>query len=441
MSEANLYERDRRALADVQKLRFFPLEAATGDGCHLVEPGGRRLLDLSATWAVNGLGHGHPALVEAVTVAVRSAPGAGAISAAGPDAVALAEELLAAVPGSGDRRVHLGHAGSDANDVALRACRHATGRTRIAAFEHSYHGGIGLAQSVSGVQIDAGAAASPDLVLLPYPDPFRPHRGTIEDSTAHALARTEEELARGDVAALIVEPILSDGGVVVPPDGFLAGLHAICRRHGVPLICDEVKVGLARTGLLHGFQHEGLVPDLVTFGKSLGGGLPISAVVGPAGFLDQPGGSALLTTTGNPVCAAAARAVLRTIEAEGLAAAAAVTGERIVDGLRTAFAASSTDVRDRVGEVRGRGLSVGVDLVTDPATRKPDGELARKVVYRGWQLGAVFYYVGGNVLEITPPLVLTEPDADRAVAFIVQAVTDAVGGVVSDEAVAPYAGW
>lgn len=441
LSQASLHDRDRASLTAAQKLRFFPLEVAAGEGSFLIEPGGRRLLDLSASWSASGLGHGHPAVVEAVSAAIRTAPGAGAISASHPEAVSLAEELLAIVPGRGDRRVYLGHAGSDANDVALRACRHATGRSRIVAFEHSYHGGLGLAQGVSGVQVDAGAPASADAVFLPYPDPLRPHVGSVEDAVNDVLRAAEEAMGGGHVAAVIVEPILSDGGLVVPPQGFLAALARLAGDHGVPLICDEVKVGLGRTGLMHCFEHEGITPDVVTFGKSLGGGLPLSAVVGPREILDEPAGSALLTTAGNPVCSAAGRAVLRTLREEGLVDAAAAMGERLRAGLLAEFATSSAEVASRVRDVRGRGLALGIDLVTGEGSLDRDAELARKTVYRAWQLGAVVYYVGDNIIELTPPLVISEPEVDQAVSILVRAVADAVAGVVTSEEVEAFAGW
>ncbi|BBZ26043.1 hypothetical protein MMAD_03380 [Mycolicibacterium madagascariense] len=271
---STLYERDEAAVAGIEKLRFFPLEVVSGHGCTLVTPDGRELLDLSATWTASGLGHGHPAIVEAVSRAVRTAPGSGGLSAVHPDSVGLAEDLLALVPGTGARRVYLGHAGSDANDVALRACRHASGRRTVIAFEHSYHGGVGVAMGVSGVHVDAGAPADPDAVFLAYPNPFRPGPDGIEADVDACLARAQEYLAGGTIACLIVEPILSDGGLVVPPDGFLARLQELCTAAGVPLICDEVKMGLGRPGTLHAFEHDGITPDIVTFGKVLAGGWP-----------------------------------------------------------------------------------------------------------------------------------------------------------------------
>lgn len=430
---STLYQRDDAAIAGIEKLRFFPLEVSSGHGSTLVTPDGRELLDLSATWTASGLGHGHPAVVDAVSRAVRSAPGSGGLSAVHPDSVGLAEDLLALVPGTGERRVYLGHAGSDANDVALRACRHATGRKTVLAFEHSYHGGVGVAMGVSGVHVDAGVQPDPDAVFLPYPNPFRPVHGDVETDEATCLALAERHLGGGTIACLIVEPILSDGGLIVPPDGFLARLHDLCRRHGVPMICDEVKMGLGRPGTLHAFEHDGVVPDIVTFGKVLGGGLPLSAAVGPAAILDNPPAAALLTTAGNPVCTAAGRAVLATIVGEDLPRRAATVGAILADGLR-----ALSD--NHIGDVRGRGLAIGLELVdADTGERSP--QLAAQVVYRAWELGAVVYYVGGNVLEITPPLVLTETEAERAVEILGAAIADAVGGKVDNEEVARYAGW
>ncbi|TGD89779.1 aspartate aminotransferase family protein [Mycolicibacterium sp. CH28] len=434
---STLYARDEAAIAGIEKLRFFPLEVVSGHGSTLLTPDGRELLDLSATWTASGLGHGHPAVVEAVSRAVRDAPGAGGLSAVHPDSVGLAEDLLALVPGTGERRVYLGHAGSDANDVALRACRHATGKSTVLAFEHSYHGGVGVAMGVSGVHVDAGAPADPHSVFLPYPNPFRPTYGDAEADVAACLALAAEHLAGGSIACLIVEPILSDGGLVVPPDGFLARLHELCRAHGVPMICDEVKMGLGRPGTLHAFDHDGVVPDIVTFGKVLGGGLPLSAAVGPAALLDEPPAAALLTTAGNPVCTAAGRAVLATIVADELADRAAIVGAVLTEALR---GLGGSPGADRIGDVRGRGLAIGLELV-DPTTGDKDPRLAASVVYRAWELGAVVYYVGGNVLEITPPLILTEAEAVRAAEILGQAIADAVAGKVDAEEVARYAGW
>jgi 4-aminobutyrate aminotransferase len=287
------------------------------------------------------------------------------------------------------------------------------------------------------VHVDAGAPPDPDVVFLPYPNPFRPGPGGVDEDVAACLKLAEQHLAGGSIACLIVEPILSDGGLIVPPDGFLGRLHELCRRHGVPMICDEVKMGLGRPGTLHAFDHDGIAPDIVTFGKVLGGGLPLSAAVGPAELLDFPPAAALLTTAGNPVCSAAGRAVLATIVGDRLAERAATVGALLADGLR---ALAGSPGSERIGDVRGRGLAIGLELV-DPHTGERDPHLAANVVYRAWELGAVVYYVGGNVLEITPPLVLTDTEVARAVDILGAAIADAAAGRVDAEEVAKYAGW
>ncbi|CAM2873856.1 aspartate aminotransferase family protein [Komagataeibacter xylinus] len=432
-----LYARDMQAVAGIEKLRFFPLALQSGSGVWLVEEGGRKLLDLTSTWTAAGLGHGHPRITAAICRAAQAPAGAGGLSAVHRDSVGLAEELLALTPGTGERRVYLGHAGSDANDVVLRACRHATGRRRILAFRHGYHGGIGTAMRVSGVQIDAGVQADPDLYLARYPNVVHPHAGpdaTPEAERDASLLEVERELARGDIACLMVEPILSDGGLIIPPVGFLAGLQALCRRYGVMLACDEVKVGLCRPGTMHAFEADHIVPDIVTFGKVLGGGLPLSAAVGPREILDGPPAAALLTTAGNPICTAAGREVLRVLVEEDMAARSKQAGERLIKALRQA-----TQHMERVGNIRGQGLAIGLELLDGEG--KPDRQLAQMVVYRAWELGVVLFYVGGHVLEITPPMTISECEIELAADTLYNAIRDSLSGVVNYDHVCRFSGW
>lgn len=440
---AGLIARDDAVIAGVEKLRFFPLAAESGRDEMLIEPGGRELIDLSASWTASGFGHGEPSIASAIARAATDPPGASILSGTHPSAVRLAEELIALVPSrlpASERRVYLGHAGTDANDVAIRGCRRATGRSRIIAFENGYHGGIGAAQGVSGVHVSAGAPADPGVVFLPYPDVYRPHTGDPATVVDDVLRRADAELGRGETAAVIVEPVQSDGGVIVPPAGFLAGLRALCDRYGVLLIVDEVKVGLGRTGRVHAFEHDGIVPDVVTLGKVLGGGLPLSATIGPAEVLDEPVASALMTTTGNPISCAAALAVLQLVRAGGVVENAAERGAQLRD-LLSACADSDRPGAAHVGDVRGRGLSLGIELVEDRASAGPAPVLTAKAVYRAWQLGVVAYPVRGNVIELTPPLTMSADAVERAAGILMNAIDDAALGMVSDEEIAPYQGW
>jgi 4-aminobutyrate aminotransferase len=434
----SLLERDAKAIAHIGRLRFSPVSVIGGRGSRLIEEGGRELLDLSSSWGAASLGYAHPAVTEAVTAACADMAGASLLSFPNENAVALAEELLRLTPGWGERRVWFGHSGSDANDCALRAVSAATGRSRFISFIGSYHGNLSGSMSVSGHTAMTHTLPRAGLVLLPYPNAYRP-----DFSANDVLKLLDYQFATtcppDQVAAIFIEPLMSDGGLILPPPGFLAAIQDRCRRHGIQIIVDEVKVGLARSGKLHCFEHEGLAPDVVVFGKGLGGGLPLSAVVGPKHIMDHAPAFAIQTTGGNPVATAAGRAVLRVIAAENLVERANQIGETLANGLR-----SLSERHPMIGDVRGRGLALGVDLVSDRESREPvTAATTAKVIYRAYQLGAVFFYVGlrANVLELTPPLTLSAAEAREGVAIIDQALTDVTRGLVSDADVAPFMMW
>jgi 4-aminobutyrate aminotransferase len=433
-----LRERDAVSIARIGKLRFSPVCVVGGRGSRLIEEGGRELLDLSASFGAAALGYGHPALTHAVSAACAHMAGAGSLSLPNDHAIGLAEDLLRLTPGNADRRVWFGHSGSDANDCAMRVLQASTGRGRFISFIGSYHGGLSGSMSISGHTAMTHTLPRAGLTLLPYPDPYRRAFGADQ-----VLALLDYQFATScppsQVAGIFIEPLMSDGGLIVPPPGFLKGVQDRCRRHGIAVVLDEVKVGLARSGKMHCFEHEELEPDLVVFGKGLGGGLPISALLGPASILDHAPAFAVQTTSGNPVAAAAGRAVLETLERENLIERARSVGRRLSNGL-----AALSARHPMIGEVRGRGLAVGVDLVADRSTREPvPTATTAKIIFRAYQLGALFFYVGlrGNVLELTPPLTLSEAEADEGVAIVDQALTDVENGLVSDADVAPFQMW
>lgn len=387
-----------------------------------MEEGGRELIDLSGGWSAAGVGYAHPKVVAAVTEAVSAMPGIGILSGTHRQGVELAERLLAMIHtrGDGPRAVYLGLAGSDANTAALRSIRAWTSRPRILAFESSYHGGMGPSREVSGLFTAAGVAADSGLVLAPYGE----------------LDAVRIALDKRDVAAVVVEPILSDGGLIIPAPEFLRGLRELCDATGTLLVADEVKVGMGRTGRLLAHQCDGIEADIVTLGKSLGGGLSLSAAIGPREVLNSDPGGTLLTTAGNPVACAAGLAVLEILEQERLPERAKRLGVDLAAGL--------AGIRDRhhlVAAVRSRGLVGGIEL------RRADGSPAReetaKVVFRAAQLGAIVYYVGmdSNVLELTPPLVIEKEQLERGLAIISRAIIDVEAGLVADADVAAYVGW
>ena len=437
-SNLTLGERDDAAIAGIQKLRFNPLTARGGHGSYLTADDGRAILDLSASATAASLGYGHPAVIEAVTRAMAHMAGASLLMYPNEPSAALAEALLETMPGDAARRVWYGHSGSDANDAASRVLEAATGRHRFISFIGSYHGGVAGSMSISGHTAMTHTLPRPGLVLLPYPDPYRPRFSAddVLDMLDYQFATT---CPPEQVAAVFIEPIMSDGGLIVPPAGFLKALEERCRRHGILTVLDEVKVGVGRSGAFHAFSHEGLEPDMVVLGKGLGGGLPLSALIGPAAIMDHRPAFAIQTTGGNPVCTAAGLAVLRTVLDEDLPGRAERVGKVLSDGLRRL-----AERHETIGDVRGRGLAIGVDLVEDRQSRTPvPATTTAKVIVRAYELGASFIYVGleANVLEITPPLTLSDAECEEGLAIIDRALADVAAGLVPDEAVQAYMNW
>ena len=432
------YDRDAAAVAGLQKLRFCPQSVVGGAGVSLRSDDDRDLIDLSGSWGAASLGYGHPALVAAISAAAANPAGASVLSSANGPATALSEKLLTLFPSAHPQKVWLGHSGSDANETALRAARRATGRHGVIAFVGAYHGCTIGSMSFSGHSVQTVADKTPGLIQLPFPNPYRPERSTAADVIALLTARLNE-VGSQTVAACFIEPIQSDGGVIVPPDGFLAELAALCARHGILTVSDEVKVGLGRTGRMHAFEHEGFRPDILVLGKGLGGGLPLSAVIGPDWVMDCATAFAMQTLHGNPICAAAGIAVLETIQTEALPAAADRRGKH----LRARLSALA-ERHLIIGCVRGRGLAMGLELVADRRLRTPAPKhVAAQIVYRAHELGVVLYYVGldSNVLEFTPPLTITEADLDTALDALDQSIEDVTFGRVDADAVRAFTGW
>ena len=357
--------------------------------------------------------------------------------------VRLAERLVAHMPGDFDKKVWYGLHGSDANDCLAKLVPLATGRRRMISFIGGYHGQTAGSAALSGHTAQAKAGGGGNVVKIPYPDPYRPVLGSDRDCSDAVLDYLENYILRTicppeDSAGIIVEPVQSDGGDIVPSSRFLNGLQTICRRYGIMLLIDEVKIGFGRSGHMFAFEHFGVEPDAVSLGKSMGGGMPISAVVGRRELLDVAPAINMYTMAGNPVACAAALASLDEIEERGLIGHAARTGDYLLNRLR--------EVAGRhplVGDVRGLGMMLGLETVRDRATKEPaDSEMA-KIVFRAFELGLVVFYGGiySNVMEITPPLIMTEAEVDEGIAILDQAIGEVEEGRISDEVLGDYAGW
>jgi 4-aminobutyrate aminotransferase len=440
-----LVERDAVLLSETLKVRFFPLVIDRAKGCHIWDINGREYLDFMAGWAVANTGYGNPEIKKAVFDQLDKISFATLTAFMSEASIELADQLLKAVPGRGERKIWFGLSGSDASDAVAKLVPIAQKRPRMVSYIGGYHGQTGGSAALSGHTAQS-RVMSGNVVKVPYPNPYRCPLGHDDPATCAkaCLSYLEDYVFRTicppqDVAGLIVEAVQSDGGDIVPPDGYLQAVQALCRKHGILFILDEVKIGFGRTGKMWGFEHSGLEPDVVVLGKAMGSGFsPISAVIAPASVLDVAPAINMYTTAGNPAAATAGLATLKYIQSHDLVGNARVIGNRLLAGFK--------ELQKRhplIGDARGRGMILGVELVKDRSTKQPAAKEAAKVAYRAFELGLIVFYGGiySNVLEITPPLTMTPEEADQGIAILDEALRDVESGSFPDEKLGRYAGW
>jgi 4-aminobutyrate aminotransferase len=371
--------------------------------------------------AVCSTGYSHPRVVAAVKDAADRF-----LHICGSDfyyegMAALCERLAKVAPGPSRKRVFLTNSGTEATEGAIKLARYATRRTAIIAFHGAFHGRSTGAVSLTSSKARQHAGFGPllpDVHHVPYPYRYRCRFCADQDGcTRGCIAAIEQDLFSrhldpGDVAAIFVEPVLGEGGYVVPPAGWLRDLRELCDRHGILLVADEVQCGVGRTGKLWACQHEGVEPDILLTAKGLGSGMPIGAIIARESVSTWESGSHGSTYGGNPVCCAAALATLDLVQG-GLMANAAAMGDRLMAGLRTLESKHGC-----IGEVRGLGLMIGVEFVKDRRTREPAAELLKGLVLGAFQRGLLLLGAGKSTLRLAPPLLVDQEDVDTALAII-----------------------
>jgi 4-aminobutyrate aminotransferase len=430
-SISEVLEMDAEFVGSSAKVRFNPFVPRSGNGWMLVDADSRQYLDFSATSGAAPLGYGHPGVLAAVQWESARLTMSSLATTAHQQSAYLARRLCELTPGGHRKKAIFAATGSEAVDYACTLARAASGRSKIIAFESSYHGTTRGSAAVSGHP--ALLHESPkDTVLFPYP--AASEGAAAREAVLEAIKRFLE-FSAGDIAAVIIEPIQSDGGQRVPPDGFLPGIATLCGRYGVLLIVDEIKTGLGRTGDLFACSGLEVVPDLLLLGKALGGGLPLSAVVGGAEIMDSPTLCAS-TLGGSNVSCAAANAILDSLTVPEFMGHVRNRGAQMMNELR---AIGSPVIR----EVRGRGLMVGVELNDSPDHGLRGDQIASAVSLRSFELGLVVLCSGvhNNVIDITPPLIVDAEAVSRGVQIIAQALDDVLGGRFDFAALDEYAGW
>ncbi|RXT06544.1 aspartate aminotransferase family protein [Ammoniphilus sp. CFH 90114] len=419
-------------IANALKIRFFPITVQSAKGTRLTDPNGKEYLDLTAGWAVAGIGYSHQRISQVIKEQYDTLSFTSQLSAPEQTMVALANKLVEITPGNFSKKVWFGHSGSDANDCIAKLVPLAKKRSRMISFMGSYHGQTMGSLSLSGHPAQSMFIGSGNVIKIPYPNPYRPPFGETNRLTDQVLQYLEDEVFRTvcppeQTAGLIIEGIQSDGGLIVPPDDFLPRLEKLCKHYDIALIFDEVKVGMGRTGKWFSYEHTGVTPDATVLGKSLGAGLPLSAVVARQEILDVGSGIHMFTTSGNPVCSRAALENIAILEEEFLLKQAQENGDYFMKLLKEL----QTKV-EWIGDVRGHGLAIGIELVEDRITKTPATEKTAAICYRCYELGLLVFYVGihSNVIEITPPLTITKEEIEHAVSVLEQAFTDLAYGKI-----------
>lgn len=398
----------------------FPVFWSEARGANVRDVDGNVYVDLTAAFAVAGPGHAHPRIVAAVQAqAARLLHGMGDVH---PPAVKveLLRTLAEVAPGGLDRAI-LANSGAEAVEAALKTAAIATGRPRVLAFHGAYHGLTYGALAASGRE-DFRAPFAAQLgdiaVFAPYPYVYRSPFGHDPEEVCAATLRHVEALldASEGIGAIIVEPVQGRGGDVVPPDGFLPGLRRICDARGLLLIADEIYTGFGRTGRWFACEHWGVTPDLLCVGKGMTGGMPFAACIGTDAVMEawpRSTGEAIHTSTflGHPLGCAAALASIAVLREERLVERSAELGARLLGRLR-----EMTADHPHVGEVRGLGMMIGIELVRDRESRAPAPELAGRVVVETLRRGVLTLGGGvhGNVLSLSPPFVITDEQVDAA---------------------------
>ena len=381
---------------------------------------GNRLIDLASGISVTNVGNSAPRVVAAVTEQVERFTHTCFQVTPYMGYVEVCEQLTLLAPGDHEKRTFLVNSGAEAVENAVKVARYATGRSGVVAFDHGFHGRTLLGLSLTGKAMpykQGFGPFAPEVYRAPYSDPFRG-----SGNLAQTVDVLETMVGASSIACVVVEPIAGEGGFVVPEPGWLAGLAEWCRANGVVFVADEIQSGFGRTGAWFACEHEGVVPDIVTTAKSLGGGLPIGGVTGRADLMDtvHPGGLGG-TFGGNPLACAAALAAIETMEAEGLVERAQRIGSVMLSRLQTMAASHSL-----VGDARGRGAMVAIELVgADGIT--PDKAAAARVAAACHAQGVLVLTAGtyGNVLRLLPPLVIPDDLLDEGLDILEATLTAA----------------
>jgi 4-aminobutyrate aminotransferase len=407
--------------------RDYPLVARRGEGMIVEDVDGNRFLDFSAGIAVVSTGHCHPDVVRAIQRQAETLIHMSGTDFYIPLLAELAEKMAQIAPGNFAKRVYFGNSGTEAVEAAMKLARYHTKRYRFIAFLGSFHGrtfgSLSLTAS-KAVQRNGFGPLLPGVSHVPYPNPYRcaiGHKpGECDcDSIGFIEKLFKTAVPPEEVAAIVVEPVQGEGGYLIPPRNFLRRLRSLADRHGILLIFDEVQCGMGRTGKMWACEHFGTVPDILVTAKGIASGMPLGVMVARAEVMNWGPGAHASTFGGNPVSCAAAMETIRLLEEKYIANAARM-GEYILARL-----ANWPEKHPIVGDVRGLGLMVAVELVKSQQTREPHLEARKKVVYRAFEKGVLLLGCGESAVRFMPPLIVERDQIDHALEVLERCISEA----------------
>jgi 4-aminobutyrate aminotransferase len=412
--------------------RDYPFVAKRGRGALVEDVDGNVFLDFAAGIAVVSTGHCHPEVVAAIQKQAAELIHMSGTDFYYPGLAELAERLAALAPGEDAKRVYFGNSGAEAVEAAIKLAKYHTKRDKLVAFHGSFHGRTMGALSLTAsraIQRKGFGTLLSGVFHMPFPDTYRGTYGVRpECASADCLNYLEKELFRRrvdpeEVAAIFIEPIQGEGGYLPAPVDFLQGLERICRKHGILLVADEVQSGMGRTGKWWAIDHAGVEPDIICTAKGIASGMPLGAIIARASVMDWKPGAHASTFGGNPVCIAASLVTLDLLERKCIANAARM-GDFIFS--------QTADWRERhpiVGDIRGKGLMIGIEIVRDQKTKEKAPDLRNQIVQLAFQRGLLLLGSGDTTVRLCPPLVIDEEQADFALRTLDACITEAESSI------------
>lgn len=445
MKSNSVIIRDRAVIADACRIPYYPLVIGRASGPIIEDIDGNRYIDLLSSGGALNAGHSNPhvnqAIIEQINQFVHYTP---AYFYHEP-MVDLAEMLIKITPGEFSKRVAYGLSGSDANDGAIKFARAYTGRSKIITFIGAYHGSTYGSMTMSAITPKMRRKMGPflpDVYSFSYPYCYRCAYGRDErkcglECLEQIKTAFNTYIPAEEVAAVVFEPIQGDGGLIVPPYKYVARLYELCLENGILFVSEEVQQGFGRTGKWFGIEHFNVIPDIMVLGKSIASGMPLSAVVGREEIMQSVDSCGhAFTTAANPVCCRAAISTIDVLSEKGFFERVNEIGCFVKEYFNTL-----KEKYEIIGDVRGLGLSVGVELVKDAASKEKNSEAAIKICYRCYEKGVLLIFLNGNILRIQPPLVITREEMLKALDVIDSAINEYLSGKIHDDVLKLIKGW